>query len=105
MNTATLRQNARAFLLEEFAACVDVLLAHVSQGECDIAVTETAVEELLTRVRQITLDKALAVQHACVDSFYVCPHCHEALGSWQSLPRQVVTTQGSVRLQTNRYRC
>jgi uncharacterized CHY-type Zn-finger protein len=105
MNTLTLRQNARAFLLDEFAASVDTLLAHVSRGECDIAVTENAVEELVRRVRQIAVDKALEVQHACVDTYYVCPQCHEPLGSWQSLPRQVVTTQGAVRLQTKRYRC
>jgi hypothetical protein len=105
MNTGTLRQNARTFLLDEFAASVDILLTQVSRGECDIAVTENAVEELLTRVRQIALDQALQVQHACVDAFYVCPHCQQPLGSWQELSRQIVTTQGSVCLQTRRYRC
>lgn len=105
MSGSNIHQQEHTLLCACFENLTDTFLATIAATPGDFGVVETATADLLVRLRRALVEGGLRLSCVCAPHDYVCPACGQALWSWGSRSRRVVTREGEAALRSVRYRC
>jgi hypothetical protein len=98
-------QEEATILLEVLRPAIEKMVSSCSKSEGDFFVVESAVSSAMEAMRSPMVSHGLDISTRCCSHNYVCPKCSQSLTVWGQRDRQVVTSAGSGKLTTYRYRC
>jgi len=105
MSQSLVCQEETRFLLEVITPWLTDLVTTCAGCEADFYNVETAVSDLINRLRPFLVARGLTTSVSCCSHDYVCPDCDASLSSWGRVPRQIETSQGGATIEIPRYRC
>lgn len=105
MSGSNVRQQEHTLLCACFENLCRTFLATIAATPGDFGVVETSTADLLVHLRTALVEGGLRLSCVCAPHDYVCPTCGQALRSWGSRRRRVVTREGEAGLCSVRYRC